>query len=107
MDKLHSQPPNDTPPSLAHGSGEEKSQPAQEKNELVTPGTSGSPMELADADSVQKFVREEAKRIPDIRQERVDRIRAALKTGEYPVYSDLLADRIIEDTLLNESSPQD
>jgi flagellar biosynthesis anti-sigma factor FlgM len=56
---------------------------------------------------LQELAQEEAKRIPDIRQERVDQIRAALQSGEYQISSDLTADRIIEDTLLNESSTQD
>ena len=48
------------------------------------------PIDLTDRSALIKFVQAEAKRIPDIRQDRVDQIRAALQSGEiitFPVIS--------------------
>jgi flagellar biosynthesis anti-sigma factor FlgM len=64
-------------------------------------------IDLAGREALHEFVQEEAKRIPDIRQDRVDQIRAALESREYNISSNLIADRIIQDILLDESSTQD
>ena len=45
--------------------------------------------------------------VPEIRQERVNAVRTALESGNYKVSSDLLADRLIHDTLLNQFPPED
>ena len=42
------------------------------------------------------------KQIPEVRQERVTQIREALESGQYQVSSDVVADRIIRDILLNQ-----
>ena len=42
------------------------------------------------------------KQIPEVRQERVAQIREALESGQYQVSSDVVADRIIRDILLNQ-----
>ena len=64
-------------------------------------------LDLGDRSALQRFVQEEAKRIPDIRQDRVNQIRTALQSRKYHVSSGLLADKIIKDILLDESSAQD
>ena len=65
------------------------------------------PLASVDRLALDRFVREEAKRLPDIRQDRVNQIRAALDSGKYHISSDLIADKIIQDILLHESPAQD
>ncbi len=65
------------------------------------------PIDLAERSALISFVQKEAKRIPDIRQDRVEQIRAALQSRNYHISSDLLADKIIQDILLDEPSAQD
>ncbi|MDX1411612.1 MAG: flagellar biosynthesis anti-sigma factor FlgM, partial [Nitrospirales bacterium] len=64
-------------------------------------------IDLADRSALISLVQEEAKRIPDIRQDRVEQIRAALQSRNYHISSDLLADKIIQEILLDEPSTQD
>ena len=42
------------------------------------------------------------KQVPEVRQERIDQIRKALESGQYQVSSEVVADRIIRDILLNQ-----
>ena len=39
--------------------------------------------------------------VPDIRQEKIRKIQKALESGEYRVASEEIADRIIQDTVIN------
>ena len=57
--------------------------------------------------SLEVLAQKEAERIPDIRQNRVDQIRQALESGDYQVSSDLVADRILQDVIVDESTNQD
>ena len=109
MDKPrpHSISPPDTQSPKPPRSGQDSSLPVRNGKELIPRASPRKPIKRAHRRSLQKLAQEEAKRIPDIRQERVDQIRAALQSGEYQISSDLIADRIIQDTLLNESSTED
>ena len=42
------------------------------------------------------------KQVPEVRQERIAQIREALESGQYHVSSEMVADRIIRDILLNQ-----
>lgn len=108
----------DNPPSHPHlpadstspfgGSSEAEHSPVA-KNDQEPPVEAFSipPLDLSDRQTLQDIVRKEAKRIPDIRQDRIKRIRAALESREYPISSDLLADRIIQDMLSDESNKEE
>ncbi len=65
------------------------------------------PIDLTDPQTLHDLIQREAKQIPDVRKDRIKRIRDALESREYHISSDLLADRIIQDILLDESSTQD
>ena len=79
------------------------------KNPL--PSTTDS--SITDQVSVSEFGREHQaiqevlKEVPEIRQERVNQIRTALESGTYEVPSDLLAERLIQDTFLNQLPSED
>ena len=62
---------------------------------------------VSDLGREHQAIQEVLKEIPEIRQERVNEIRAALESGNYDVSSDLLADRLIQDILLNRLPPQE
>jgi len=79
----------------------------QDDNDLNSLSASNTPLTPSQQSSLHDFIQEEAKCLPDIRQDRVDQIRAALKSGNYRISSDLIADRILQDTILDESSNQD
>ena len=52
--------------------------------------------------SQHQAIQDILKQIPEVRQERVAQIREALESGQYQVSSDVVADRIIRDILLNQ-----
>ena len=68
---------------------------------------SNHPLTPSQRKSLHDFILEEAKRLPDIRQDRVNQIRTALKAGNYRIASDLIADRILQDTIVDNSSNQE
>ena len=103
----NSRPPQGGSSPLGARSEQENPLSVQNDKEPTSKALLTEPIDLADPEALLDAVQEEAKRLPDIRQERVDQIRAALQSGEYQISSDLIADRIIQDTLLNESSTED
>ncbi|UCE64410.1 MAG: flagellar biosynthesis anti-sigma factor FlgM [Nitrospirota bacterium] len=80
--------------------------PVSNHKEPISKALPPDPIDLADQSALIRFVQEEAKRIPDIRQDRIDQIRAALQSRKYHISSDLIADQIIQDILLDEPSAQ-
>ena len=57
-------------------------------------------LDLANREAVAKFVQEEAKRISDVRQERLEKIRSEIEAGTYEVSSEDIARGIIRDSSL-------
>ena len=86
---------------------EAKAQPVENDKESASKALPPDPIDLTDRSALISFVQAEAKRIPDIRQDRVEQIRAALQSRNYHISSDLLADKIIQDILLDHPSAQD
>lgn len=109
MDDPHanSLPTQDSSSPSGARSDQEKAHSVQNGKEPTSKALPPNTIDLADREALHHFVQEEAKRIPDIRQDRVDQIRAALESREYHISSNLIADRIIQDILLDESSTQD
>ena len=95
--------------SSPSGPGSKQAKPQSVPNEKEPASEAFPPdtVDLSDRSAIDSFVQKEAKRIPDIRQDRVDQIRAALESRKYHITSDLIADQIIQDLLLDESSAQD
>ena len=99
-----SRPPKDTSGTLGERSkGENSKAPPNEKDPNAAPSRTRSDARPSE-DSLQKLARELAKRIPDIRQDRIDAIRAEIESRGYDISNDLTAERIIQETIAEESS---
>ncbi len=83
---------------LVEPNSEDQGAPASPVPPTNTQDTLNLSQERADYDAIQT----EIAQLPDIRQERVKEIRNALQSGQYQVSSEDLADRLIQDTILNE-----
>ena len=100
-------PPKDISGPLGGRSQDEKSNASpNEKDPNSVSSQTDSDAQVSE-DSLQELARELAKRIPDIRQNRIDAIRAALESRGYDISSDRIAERIIQETIAEESSNQD
>jgi anti-sigma28 factor (negative regulator of flagellin synthesis) len=91
------------------GAGPEQENPSSARNgqEPLSQPLPIDPIDLTDPQALYDLIQREAKQIPDVRKDRIKRIRDALESREYHISSDLLADRIIQDIFLDESSTQD
>ncbi|MGB0909781.1 MAG: flagellar biosynthesis anti-sigma factor FlgM [Nitrospirales bacterium] len=58
-------------------------------------------LELSKDSSDYKAIQEAIKEVPDIRQNKIQRIQEALAAKRYQVSSTDLADRLIQDTIIN------
>ena len=78
-------------------------QPPVPANEL----TSEAPINATDRVSLSSeqldyhTIQEAIKKVPDIRQEKIEKIKQALASGDYQVPSESIADRLIQDTIIN------
>ena len=89
-------PPTASPPErsrLSIGQGPSLSHP--EATDSVT---------LSDQRKEHQTLTKLIDQLPDIRQERIDQIREALKSGKNSISSEQIADQIIQDTALNHST---
>ena len=57
---------------------------------------------MTQSENVHQALQEILKQIPDIRQERIDQIRAALESGNYQISSEMIAERLVRDILDNQ-----
>lgn len=46
------------------------------------------------------------KQVPEIRQEKIEKIRKSLESGQYHVSSDEVAERMVQDTIVNHLTPK-
>ena len=83
-------------------SDKKKSPSGQKGKEALTNSLRPDPLKPSNRQTLSNFVKEEAKRIPDVRRDRIKQIRAAIQSREYHISSNLLADRIIQDILWDE-----
>ncbi len=93
--------PSDAPPE------QKRSLSTRNCKEPTSTPVPTSPLKFSERETIRDLILEEAKKLPDVRQDRIKRIRAALQSREYHISSDLVADKILENMQLDESSRQE
>ena len=96
--------PSDIPPvtkvSKSFPKSEGNRPPSSRKQSATVPEPT-DPVILSDSGKEHQILHDTIKAIPEIRQDKVERIRSAIDSGQYRVKSDLVAARIIQDTILH------
>ncbi len=64
-------------------------------------GPPSDQIELSPETTERQRIQEAISRLQDVREERIERLRQALESGQYHIESELIADALIRDTFLN------
>ncbi len=64
-------------------------------------GPPSDQIELSPETTERQRIQEAVSRLPDVREERIERLRQALDSGQYHIESEQIADALIRDTFLN------
>ena len=88
-----------------HGEKEDKAPSTKEPSSSPPQQSVTDQVTVSQSVNQHQAIQDLLKEIPEVRHERVAQIRKALESGQYHVSSDLVADRIIRDILLNQPPP--